>query len=721
MADYSNLFQKAGAKYGVPPQLLSAIQRVESGSGDNPAVVGPQPAIGGSDRAQGIMQIMSANAKAAGIDPNNPEQAVDWAAEYLARMRAKYGNLDDAVRAYHGGTNTKNWGPRTQNYYQKVSARLQPQQGQAMPQTQMQTNTNGLIDPFADAAPSPTAAPSAAVQAQPAQQQLIDPFADAAPGPLPNEQKPEPENAPGKLASFGAGLGHGLGSTVLGAQQLLGKGLQAVGADTVGNWLVNDATQGAKKLDAEYAPYQQANPMTAGAGNIGGQVVPALALPGGQAAIARLGNAAARIGARAAVGAAQGAAMGAVQPVANPDQDFAQQKLQQVQEGATGGALGAPIGAAVGRVLSPVGNAAARALQAADIRPTLGQMLGPTASQFEQKAMSIPLVGDLIRSGRTRAVQDYNRAIANDALAPIGQTLPKNIQAGPAAIQHVQKAIGDKYDDIARNGRVVMDDALQKDLVALQQGISQDAPGLAGRFSNIIQNQLLGKNGGTLSGDQWANTRSMINRQIANHSGPTASSDDRVMAEYLQNLQDAITANAEHYSNNSVRQGLAKANAAWARYKAMENAAGKPSAQRLGNIFTPEQYMAAASAGQSAAQKATSSGPAAYPAQQLSQAVQPLLGATVPDSGTAGRAALNAAIGTGGFLSNPVTALKAATVSVPYLPYVRDAVPALMTSRPAAVRAAAPVARRLGPLVGGMLGSQQQQQDQGALSGLLSY
>ncbi|MFP3481421.1 hypothetical protein SB780_41920, partial [Burkholderia sp. SIMBA_057] len=58
------------------------------------------------------------------------------------------------------------------------------------------------------------------------------------------------------LTSLGAGLGHGFGSTMLGAQQLLGKGLaQAPGLiGKAGNWLVNDATQGMKNLDSEYAP-----------------------------------------------------------------------------------------------------------------------------------------------------------------------------------------------------------------------------------------------------------------------------------------------------------------------------------------------------------------------------------------------------------------------------------------------------------------------------------
>ncbi|MBH9642337.1 transglycosylase SLT domain-containing protein [Burkholderia vietnamiensis] len=732
MADYSDLFAASGTQYAVPPLLLAAVQRTESGSGDNPAIVGPKPAIGGDDRAQGIMQIMGANAKAAGIDPTDPVQAVNWAAQNMAQLYKRYGNWDDVVRAYHGGTNTKNWGPRTNAYYQKVSANFQP--GSATAQQAMPQNTQdaGLMDPFADAAPAAAQGPARAparqpiASAQPQTPQLLDPFADAAPSNAP--VAPAQPNAPqshSSIAAFGAGLGHGFGSTVLGAQQLLGKGLQQFDATKgAGDWLVSDATQGAKNLDADYAGYQQTNPVAAGAGNIGGQVAPALLLPGGQAQIARIGSGVGRLAARSAVGAAQGSVMGATQPVVNDGQDFAQQKLSQIGAGAAGGALGAPVGAAIGRVLAPVGSAAVTALRNAGITPTIGQMLGPVASNLEQKATSLPLAGNLINSGRQQAVQQFNRAVGNDALAPIGETLPNNVRAGADMVQHVQQTIGQRYQDIARNGRVVMDAPLQKDIATLQAGIAQDAPALAGRFNNIVNNQLTGKNGGNLTGDQWASTRSMINQQIRNHSGFNASSDDRVMADYLQQLQDSITSNAEHYSAQSVQQQLGQANAAWARYKALEKAAGMKGAQAYDNVFTPNQYLSASRAGQTAAQRATSSSGQGFPAQNLAQTAQSVLGNTVPDSGTAGRLGVMDLLAGGGALANPATALKVGALALPYAPGVRNVMPALVASRPAAVRAAAPVARRLGPVIGGMLGTnsaQQPQQDQGVLSGLLSY
>ncbi|MCO4879064.1 transglycosylase SLT domain-containing protein [Paraburkholderia caribensis] len=733
MADYSSLFQKFGDMFGVPPQLLSAVQQTESGAGNDTAVVGPSPASGpDADRAIGIMQIRGSNAKAAGIDPTNPVQAVSWAAQNLSQLHNRYGNWDDAVRAYHGGTNQQNWGPRTANYYAKVSSHFpgaSAPQGQSMPAQQAQSN-DGLLDPFAGASSAPSGSGSKAKSsqsAQPAQPQLLDPFAGASDATA-NAVAPQssPDNSgpgqPGVLASVLGGVSHGLGSSILGVQQLAGKGLaQVPGLQSAGNWLANDATQRLNQTDADYKTYSDAHPVAAGAGNLVGSAAPALLLPG-EGLVSGIGSTGARVAARAGVGAAQGAVMGAAQGVQNPDQDFWSQKADQIKSGAVGGAVAAPVAAAVGRVLAPVGSAAVRTLQNAGIRPTFGQAFGQAGSELEQKLTSIPFVGDLIRSGRNQAIGDFNRAIGNDALAPIGETVPANVAAGSEMNQFVADRIGQRYDAIARNGRVMLDQPLQNDIASLQAGIQRDAPALAGRFNGVVQNQILNKNGGNLTGDQWANTRSMINRSIRDHSGPNASSDDGVLAGYLGQLQDAITSNAEHYSNHGVQQDLAQANNAWARYKLLEKAAGSKPAQKADNVFTPSQYLDASRATQNAAQRATSAGGQGFPAQNLAQTAQPLLGNTVPDSGTAGRlGAMGLVAGT--LMSNPLLAAKGALAALPYLPGVRNIAPALVTARPAAVRAVAPYVARATPgTVGGLLGqsvSQGQPTDLQSQFGLL--
>ncbi|MGN6651159.1 hypothetical protein [Trinickia sp.] len=129
---------------------------------------------------------------------------------------------------------------------------------------------------------------------------------------------------PGMLASLGAGLGHGFGSTVLVAQQLLGRGLTALGSDHVGPWLTQDAQHGIANLDAQYAPYSGAHPIAAGAGNIGGQIAgtaPTMMIGPEYAGLSLAG--------KLGLGAAQGAAGAAMMPVQNPGDNYWTQKAEQ--------------------------------------------------------------------------------------------------------------------------------------------------------------------------------------------------------------------------------------------------------------------------------------------------------------------------------------------------------------------------------------------------------
>jgi hypothetical protein len=91
---YNQLFQASGAQYGVPPSVLAAVARPESGG--NAKAVSPAG-------AQGLMQIMPGTAQGLGVDPFNPAQAVDGAARLLAGNLARFGSLDKALAAYNAG------------------------------------------------------------------------------------------------------------------------------------------------------------------------------------------------------------------------------------------------------------------------------------------------------------------------------------------------------------------------------------------------------------------------------------------------------------------------------------------------------------------------------------------------------------------------------------------------------------------------------------------
>lgn len=77
-----------------------------------------------------------------------------------------------------------------------------------------------------------------------------------------------------------AGLGSGVGRVAMGAQHYIGKGLDAIGADKAGQWLVDDAAKGRAKLKGEVDPYKEKSPIATGGGELTGEIVATLPVGG---------------------------------------------------------------------------------------------------------------------------------------------------------------------------------------------------------------------------------------------------------------------------------------------------------------------------------------------------------------------------------------------------------------------------------------------------------
>ncbi len=93
-ANFVPMFMSAATTYGVSPQLLSAVAQVESGF--NPNAVS-------SAGAEGIMQLMPSTAQSLGVNPFDPQQAINGAAQMLSGLIAKYGSVPVALAAYNAG------------------------------------------------------------------------------------------------------------------------------------------------------------------------------------------------------------------------------------------------------------------------------------------------------------------------------------------------------------------------------------------------------------------------------------------------------------------------------------------------------------------------------------------------------------------------------------------------------------------------------------------
>ncbi len=92
--EWIEAFQAATERYGLPQGLLQAVAQVESGF--NPNAVSPAG-------AQGLMQFMPATAADLGVDPFDPQSAIDGAARYLSSHLERFGSIEHALAAYNAG------------------------------------------------------------------------------------------------------------------------------------------------------------------------------------------------------------------------------------------------------------------------------------------------------------------------------------------------------------------------------------------------------------------------------------------------------------------------------------------------------------------------------------------------------------------------------------------------------------------------------------------
>lgn len=108
---YQADFNAASKKYGVPVNVLMALAQQESSF--NPVALG-QPTKWG--RAKGLMQYIDSTAASMGINPYDPQQAIEAAARQLKQRLDNGYSVQEAVAAHFGGDDRSQWGPKTRQY-----------------------------------------------------------------------------------------------------------------------------------------------------------------------------------------------------------------------------------------------------------------------------------------------------------------------------------------------------------------------------------------------------------------------------------------------------------------------------------------------------------------------------------------------------------------------------------------------------------------------------
>jgi cell wall-associated NlpC family hydrolase len=94
-AAYAGTIEQAASSNGIPASLLAALLYHESRF---------EPNVVSSAGAEGIAQFMPATAAGMGIDPSNPTQSIEGAAQLLGSYTRQFGSYSDALAAYDAGS-----------------------------------------------------------------------------------------------------------------------------------------------------------------------------------------------------------------------------------------------------------------------------------------------------------------------------------------------------------------------------------------------------------------------------------------------------------------------------------------------------------------------------------------------------------------------------------------------------------------------------------------
>ena len=443
--------------------------------------------------------------------------------------------------------------------------------------------------------------------------------------------------------------------------------------------------------------YQAARAATGSDGldlsRLGGNVI-------GTAPLAVSPAAGASLAARTATGALSGAGFGMAQPVT--EGDYADEKLKQAGLGAAMGGIAAPITAGVARLVSPKAsvNPQIQKLLNEGITPTPGQLVGGTAQRMEDKAVSLPILGDAIVSARNRGTEQFNRAALNRALAPLGKDLNS---IGRGGIKEVGETISQAYDDLLPKLSFRADNAFATDLARIQSMATELPEAQANQLQRIMQDKVLGKltPQGFADGINYKQIESELGRMATNYLSAT-DADQRTLGAAISEVQKSLRETLTR-SNPSMAKELGKINEAYSIFTRIQRAAGGVGAE--GGVFTPAQLQSAVRAGDSSMRKGRfAKGEAVL--QDLAEAGKTVMGGKVPNSGTADRMFAGAGALASGAIS-PAIPGSLIGASVPYLPGVSNAVAAAIARRPAGAQDAAALIRSMPPGVMALFGNLQ--------------
>jgi hypothetical protein len=448
----------------------------------------------------------------------------------------------------------------------------------------------------ADIPPAPDANPFAKFRQQAPQE--ANPFAKFRPaaGQQPAAASGAPDASPGffdrlwqgmlgkdvsRAGRFGMGLANPFyGDAQIGARMAAqpGGGVPEQAMAPPGPDRTKEVDTAVQQREAGYEQRERA----AGLGGLSSEWARLLGNVAGTAPLAALPTGGVGLAGRVGMGALSGALGGATAPVTGRG-DFWTEKTKQM---AAGGAMGGVLGGAAGTLGPKLGPDAARLAQGG-VQLTPGQALGQPA--LERSLQAFPILRSYVQGQVGRSVADFDRAIGQQALEPIGiKYIPRNVKAGEELVSHVSDKLSEAYDRALPNITLSRDPVAQLVQASpkIQEITSELSEDHARRLSSIIKNQVLGRfdENGQMNGQVFKKMESTLSRRAASFHG----TNDRELGEALDNVLAGLRAEVAN-QNPQFAGELQNINAGWAMYARMRAAAARRATSD--SIFTPADLL----------------------------------------------------------------------------------------------------------------------------------
>ena len=346
----------------------------------------------------------------------------------------------------------------------------------------------------------------------------------------------------------------------------------------------------------------------------------------------------------------QGAGQAGLTPVTTPenaDQSYLDMLEKKIENMGVGLGLGAALGKGSQMLMNPKVSDKLQMLKDMGMKYfTPGQLtsdmtafgipIGKSIQRAEQALTSLPLAGSIIHGGLETTFKDFNQALGNKVLQPLGEKLPKNVKAGNEMITHIKDVLNNSYDDVVQRAHFgdYFDPHTQTGTIErLWNGFQTATNELIPKQREIVQKDITDniikniEDYPILSGKQFRN----MEKHLGNEAHRAFEEGKEALGEAYSTVQSMLRTELS-LQNPAIARQLSKTHEAFKLFQPVEKAAAMRGARE--GVFTPQQFKSSAES--SAGRTGVATGQGNMVPQ--SQAAMDTLGGTLPNSGTADRA-----------------------------------------------------------------------------------